>query len=219
MYTGVMDNQKDFLPAAGHDLFLPFYDPLLRWMGGGQSRTDLIEQAQVQPGHHILDIGCGTGTLAVQLKRQYRTAEVFGFDPDRKALRRAKTKAQRAAVSVKFEQGFADELPYERGSFDRVFSSFMLHHLDEPDRKKTLSEVLRVLKPGGSLHLLDFTAGHPGSNGLWRRLINAHAQLKDNSDERILQLMSRAGFTQVEKVKAGSMFFGLLPTAYYKATA
>jgi ubiquinone/menaquinone biosynthesis C-methylase UbiE len=81
------------------------------------------------------------------LKKQYPTVQVAGLDPDPKALRRAKTKATRGAVSLQLDQGFADELPYEDGSFDRVLSSFMFHHLEEQDREKMLSEALRVLNP------------------------------------------------------------------------
>ena len=210
-------NRRHFLPAAGHDLFLPLYDPLVRWLGFDRSRHDLISQANIEPDQHILDIGCGTGTLVVLLKRLSVPVEVVGLDPDPKALSRAKTKVRRAGVSVQLDQGFADELPYKDESFDRVLSSFMFHHLEQEDREKTLKEVLRVLKPGGSFHLLDFAADH-GSHGFFDRLIHSHAQLKDNTQERILQLMNRAGFKNAEKLKEDRMLFGMLRTAYYRAS-
>ena len=210
-------HRRHFLPAAGHDLFLPLYDPLVRWLGFDRSRHELISQANIEPNQHILDIGCGTGTLVVLLKRQSAPVEVVGLDPDPKALRRAKAKVRRAGVSVQLDQGFADELPYKDESFDRVLSSFMFHHLEEEDREKTLKEVLRVLKPGGSFHLIDFAADH-ASHGFFDRLIHSHAQLKDNTQERILQLMHRAGFTNAEKVKEDRMLFGTLRTAYYRAS-
>ena len=209
--------QKDFLPAAGHDVFLPLYDPLVSFLGFDRARQELISQANIGPGQHILDIGCGTGTLAVLLKRRYPDVQIVGLDPDPNALGRAKNKVRRAAVSVQFDQGFADELPYKKESFDRVLSSFMFHHLAGQDREKTLKEVSRVLKPGGSFHLLDFVSDHT-SPGFLHRLVHSHAELKDNTDERILQLMSDAGFTNPEKVRAGSMFFGVLRTAYYRAS-
>ena len=208
---------RDFLPAAGHDLFLPLYDPIANLMGFGRSRQELISQANVKSDHHILDIGCGTGTFIVLLKRQYPTVRVVGLDPDAKALRRAENKLRRAGVSVQLDQGFADQLPYETDSFDRVFSSLMFHHLEEREKEKTLSEVRRVLKPGGSFHLLDFTAD--GSHGYLARLFHSHAMMKDNTDQRLLQLMNDAGFTNAEKVKQDSMFFGLLQSAYYRASA
>jgi ubiquinone/menaquinone biosynthesis C-methylase UbiE len=211
-------SQRDFFPAAGHDLFLPVYDPFVRLMGFDRAREELISAAKIEPGQHILDIGCGTGTLVVKLKRQYPSAQVVGIDPDPKVLRRARVKATRAAVSVQLDQGFADELPYKDESFDRVFSSFMFHHLNEQERENMLREVLRVLRRGGLFHLLDFVAAN-GSNGFFDRLFQAHARMKDNKDAAILELMSRAGLTNAAKAKEGSMLFGLLRTAYYQASA
>ena len=210
-------NGRDFLPAAGHDLFLPLYDPIVRFMGFDRSRQELIAQANVKPDHRILDVGCGTGSFVVLLKRQLPAAQVIGLDPDPKALRRAQSKIVRAAVSVQLDQGFADQLPYQRDSFDRVFSSFMFHHLEEHEKEKALNEVSRVLKPGGSFHLLDFTADH-GTHGFLSRLFHSHARMKDNTDERLLQLMRLAGFKNAEKVKGESKYFGLTTTAYYRAS-
>lgn len=186
-------------------------------MGFDRSRQELISQANIRPDHHILDIGCGTGSFVVLLKRQYPGLQVIGLDPDPKALHRAEKKIRRAGVSVQLDRGFADQLPYEKDSFDRVFSSFMFHHLEEREKKKTLDEVRRVLKPHGSFHLLDFTADN-GSHGYLARLTHSHALMKDNTDARLLQLMNTTGFSNAEKVKGDSMLFGLLQTAFYRAS-
>jgi ubiquinone/menaquinone biosynthesis C-methylase UbiE len=211
------ETRREFLPAAGRDVFLPLYDPVVSFMGAARAREELIKQASIQPNQRVLDLGCGTGTLVVLLKRKYPAAEIVGVDPDPKALQRAQKKIRRAGVAVQLDEGFADELPYEAGTFDRVLSSFMLHHLEEHEREKTLREVLRVLKPVGTFHLLDFAGGEDKAPGRLGRLVNSHARLEDNSQQRILQLMRRAGFTNAEKVKDGSMLFGLLPTTYYQA--
>ena len=213
------ETRREFLPAAGRDVFLPLYDPVVSFMGAAHAREELIKQASIQPNQRVLDLGCGTGTLVVLLKRKYPAAEIVGVDPDPKALQRAQKKIRRAGVAVQLDEGFADALPYEAGTFDRVLSSFMLHHLEEHEREKTLREVLRVLKPVGTFHLLDFAGGEDKAPGRLGRLVNSHARLEDNSQQRILQLMRRAGFTNAEKVKDGSMLFGLLPTAYYQAGA
>lgn len=210
-------NQKDYLPAAGHDLFLPLYDPLAGLMGFDRARQELISQAGITHDHHVLDIGCGTGTLVVLLKRQYKAAQIAGLDPDPKALRRARSKVRHAAVSVQLDQGFADELPYDSQSFDRVFSSFMFHHLEGEEREQTLKEVVRVLKPGGSFHFLDFVADET-RHGFLERLIQSHARTKDNTHDRLLRIMGRAGFTDAKKLKDDHMLFGLLRTAYYRAS-
>ena len=211
-------SQREFVPAAGHDVFLPLYDPLVNLMGFDRARRNLISGANIEPDHRILDLGCGTGSLVVNLKRQYVSAQVVGLDPDPKVLRRARTKAVRAAVSVQLDLGLADQLPYKDESFDHVFSSFMFHHLNELEREKMLVEVLRVLKPGCSFHLVDFIIDD-ASSGFMDRLFRAHAQMKANSEERILALMGHVGFTNRIKVKEGNMLFGLLRTAYYQASA
>jgi ubiquinone/menaquinone biosynthesis C-methylase UbiE len=210
-------SQRQFLPAAGRDVFLPLYDSIVSFMGFDSARRELISHANIDHDHHVLDIGCGTGTLVVKLKRQYGTAQVVGLDPDSKALGRARIKAARAGVSVQLDQGFANELPYERASFDRVFSSFMFHHLDKQERENMLREVLRVLKPGGSFHFVDFIVDD-ASHGFFDRLFRSHAQMKDNSDQSIRDLMSHAGFGKPVKVKKGNMLFGLLRTTYYQAS-
>ncbi|HXG94844.1 MAG TPA: class I SAM-dependent methyltransferase [Blastocatellia bacterium] len=212
-------HQRTFLPAAGRDWLLPLYDPFVKLLGGDSARRALLDQAKIQPGHHILDIGCGTGSLVILIKQLYPDAITVGLDPDPKALARAKRKAERAAVSIQFDEGFSDELPYGDASFDRVFSSFMFHHLEENEKEKTLSEVRRVLKPGGSLHLLDFGGPKHGGSGILARLFHASHRLKDNSEDRILGLMSQAGLAQPKKVSDGRLLFGLLRTAYYQASA
>jgi ubiquinone/menaquinone biosynthesis C-methylase UbiE len=207
------------LPAAGHDLFLPLYDPLVRLLGGERARRELINQARIEDRHRVLDIGCGTGTLVMMLKKQFPAVEVAGVDPDEKALRRAKTKATRAGVSLQLDQGFADELPYGDSSFDRVLSSLMFHHLEEQDREKMLREAQRVLKPAGSFHLVDFAGGDDAKQGFLACLLHSPDQLKDNSAERITQLLTAAGFSDARKIKSGSMFFGALKISYFAANA
>jgi ubiquinone/menaquinone biosynthesis C-methylase UbiE len=210
-------SQREFLPAAGRDVFLPLYDPLVSLMGFGRAGQELVSQANIERAHSVLDIGCGTGTLIVALKRQHPDVQVVGLDPDEKALRRARNKAERAKVSVQLDHGFADELPYPERSFDRVLSSFMFHHLDEQERESTSRKVLRVLKPGGSFHLVDFVI-EDGAHGFFDRLIGGHALMKTNTNERLLQLISRAGFTNATIVKEGRMLFGLMRMSYFRAS-
>jgi ubiquinone/menaquinone biosynthesis C-methylase UbiE len=210
--------QKTYLPAAGHDWTLPLYDPLVKLLGGDSARRVLLEEADLRPGHRILDLGCGTGTLLVLLKQLHPDVDARGLDPDPKALARAARKARRAAVSIQFDRGFSDDLPYPDASFDRILSSFMFHHLPAGARGKTLQEVRRVLGPGASFHMLDFGGPEPGASAL-SRVIHSNHRLEDNSTDRVLGLMKQAGFVVTEKVRDGAMLFGHMRTAYYKAVA
>src|SRR5215510_6169453 len=113
-------SSRTYLPAAGHDWGLPFYDPFVKLFGGDAARRALLDQSALQPGQRVLDVGCGTGTLATLIKQLHSEVEVIGLDPDPKALARARSKAARAAVTIQFDQGFGDQLPYPEASFDRV---------------------------------------------------------------------------------------------------
>ncbi len=209
---------RAYLPAAGKDWALPLYDPMVKLLGGDAARRKLLDQAALVPGHRVLDIGCGTGTLVALIKRTYPGVDVTGLDPDPRALARAAKKAARARVSVQLDQGFSDELPYPDASFDRVLSSFMFHHLEAGVREKTLREVRRVLKAGGSFHLADFVHPEGHRHGLSPR-IHSSDHLKDNSDDRILALMAQAGFARPRKAGESTMFLGLLHVAHYEGSA
>jgi ubiquinone/menaquinone biosynthesis C-methylase UbiE len=201
------ESRRGFLPAAGHDWLLPLYDPFVRLFGGDRAREALLEQAALRPGHRVLDIGCGTGTFAVRVKRQHPGVEVVGLDPDPKALARAKAKAARESLEIGFDLSFADALPYPDASFDRVFSSFMFHHLPADEKASTLREVRRVLKAAGSFHMLDF-GGPEHAHGFLSHFIHSHDQLKGNAEASVLELMRRAGFEDAKTVGDRRTWFG-----------
>jgi ubiquinone/menaquinone biosynthesis C-methylase UbiE len=214
----MMENiQRTYLPAAGKNWALPLYDPLVKLLGVERVRTTFLDQAALRTAHRVLDIGCGTGTLATLVKRLHPSVEVVGLDPDPNALARAKRRAGKAHVSVHFDQGFADGLPYADASFDSVLSSFMFHHVWADQREKMLQEVRSVLVPGGSRHLVDFVRPEEQAAGGWARLLRSNPHLKDNSESQIQALMRGAGFVSSKKVAEGSIVFRLLPIAYFQS--
>ena len=115
--------------------------------------------------------------------------EVIGLDPDPKALERAKRKAEHAGVTVDFVCGFADSIPYADASFDRVLSSFMLHHLTLDGKRAALADVARVLKPGCALHVLDFVSAHERPRGAIARMLHADDHLTDSGNGRTVALL------------------------------
>ena len=201
------------MPAAGRDIFLPLYDPLTKLLGARRLLQALPAQADLQPRQAVLDIGCGTGTLAVLIKNTYPDIDVTGLDPDPKALARAVRKAARAKVQIRFERGFADALPYGDHTFDRVFSSMMFHHLGRDARSKTLAEVRRVLKPGGRLEFLDLAGG---THSFLAQILHGR-QLQAAAEDRLLRRMLEAGLVDARRVATRGTPIGAV--AYYQASA
>jgi ubiquinone/menaquinone biosynthesis C-methylase UbiE len=206
---------RHFIPAAGRDIFLPLYDPLQWLLGGDSLKRPLIQQALLKPGMRALDIGCGTGSLTLLLKELHPAVEVVGLDPDSKALVLAKGKARRAGLEIKLDKGFSDQLPYPDASFDKVFSSLMFHHLKAEEKAATLREVRRVLKPGGSLHILDFGPPRSGLSRALAHVLHRAEHLRDNLEDKIITFLNQAGFTRPEEVGSRNTLVGSL--SYYRA--
>lgn len=218
-----MDSTSDghggrYLPGMGHDRLLPFYDPLCGLLGIASFHRPLVEQAGIRRGHRVLELGCGTGNLTLMVKRLHPGAVVVGIDPDPKALERAGRKAGRGALPVRLDRGFAEELPYPDASIDRVLSAFMFHHLGSEEKEGALREARRVLKPGGSLHLLDVGGKRERSDGLVARMSHRNRMLQDNFGGRIPALMREAGLADPTEVSHRvTRLTGRV--TYYRATA
>ena len=206
---------RPFIPAAGHDWLLPLYDPIWKLMGGDKLRRELVEHTRIAPGQRVLDIGCGTGTLVVLAAQELSEVSFTGLDPDPKALARARAKAGDAGVLIDFEQGYAEELPFANAYFDQVWSSMMFHHLDAEVKRKMLAEVRRVLAPGGSIHLLDFSGGKSPGDGLLSRLLHPHQHANEHAS--ISALMDEAGLRDASRVDSRRMLFGSV--GHHRATA
>lgn len=205
----------DYLPAAGRDAFLPCYDLFTALLGVSKVHRGLIDQAGLTEGQRVLEIGCGTGNLAVRVQRAQPGVTVVGSDPDPLALARARRKARHLA-GIRFEHGYAQRLPYPDASFDRVFSALMLHHLDHDTKVAAAAEVARVLRPGGSLHLADFAGHAHGPHGFLARRMARSGHLADNQGDGIPRLLTGAGLDCTEVASSRHPVMGLI--SYYRAT-
>jgi ubiquinone/menaquinone biosynthesis C-methylase UbiE len=212
-----MDTHRTYIPAAGQHWALPFYDPLVRLLGGNSARETLVEHAALARGERVLEIGSGTGALLMMIKRRHPGVSVTGLDPDPRALRRARQKADAASIPIRLDRGVSDALPYANASFDCVFSCFMFHHLEDVgEKQRTLREIARVLRRGGRLALLDFAPPDSNQAGLLSRWLHSSHLLKDNTEARVLSLIGSAGFADGRAI-GRSKLAGVLHTAYYHA--
>lgn len=175
-----------------------YYD-LLAWLltfGRERSfRARLTELAGLREGERVLDVGCGTGTLAIAAKQHVgKSGVVVGIDASPAMIERAKRKADTVGVDVSFQTAIVEALPFPDASFDVVFNTLMLHHLPRPAREQCAREMRRVLRPGGRVLAVDFATSTSESKGLLSRL-HRHGgfALRD-----IVQLLTEAGLRPKE---------------------
>ena len=208
-----------YVPALGLRALTGLYDPVVRLTTReGAFKSRLLERAGLQPGERVLDLGCGTGTLAIQAKRGQPDAEIVGLDGDPEVLGRARRKAADAGVEVDFDEGYSTELPYGDSSLDVVLSTLFFHHLTGSDKRRTAAEVLRVLKPGGRLQVADW--GRPADPAMRLlstsiRLLDGFEQTSDNLAGSLPRIFDAAGLSDAAEVGRMRTAFGTL--AFYRA--
>lgn len=140
-----------------YDLEVWFFDTFVAGGRIRQLRQTILDQARLASGEALLDVGCGTGNLAlIAARRLAGTGSVVGIDPAPRQLARARAKAGRAGLPIDFRSGVIESLPFDDAAFDVVTSSLMMHHLPAELKEKGLAEIRRVLKVGGRLVVADF---------------------------------------------------------------
>ena len=164
--------------------------------------------ACLQPGDAVLDVGCGTGTLAMEVARRVgRAGRVAGVDPGTEQIARARAKAARRHVPIEFQIGVIEQLPFPDQTFDVVFSTLMMHHLPADLKRQGLAEIARVLKPGGRLVIADFKRKQERTG----RAARFHAG--GSSMQDLAAMVSDAGFSEVETEEMRLPRFSAFPGA------
>ena len=176
-----------------YDLLVWFFDTFLLHGTLLKLRLRTADLAQLQGGEAVLDVGCGTGALALEAyKRVGTTSCVCGIDPGPKQIARARSKAGRASIPIDFQVGVIERLAFPDQSFDVVLSTLMMHHLPDDLKRLGLAEMARMLKPGGRLVIVDFKRAEK-QQGRLARLGAGSLGLQD-----LPRLLKEAGFSQME---------------------
>lgn len=188
------------------------YDPGFRLtMPERRLRAMVLDQANVRDSDDVLDVGAGTGSLVILTGRRGSRARLVGVDGDLGMVRLARGKAIRADVKCAWMTGMATELPIQSAAFDKVLTTFVLHHLTTANKRDALAEMWRVLRPGGELHIADWGKPHT------RLMRMAALALKTfepaggtvaNLQGRLAELCERAGFADVRVTANVSTIFG-----------
>jgi len=212
----VSGGRTRYVPALGLHSLTRFYDPVVAATTRERTfKARLVDQLAPRPGQRILDLACGTGTLARAIAEREPGVDLVGVDGDAEMLARARAKAP----GLRFDVAMAQDLPYEDESFDAVVTSLFLHHLTRNAKRAALDEVARVLRRGGELHVADWG---PPSDPLMAiaftgiRLLDGFEPTRDNVRGELPAIIESAGLSGARERGHLRTMFGTL--AFYSAS-
>ena len=197
-----MQDGGGFIPALRFKPLTPLFDAVAAvTVRDGAIKQRVLAHAGIQQGERILDVGCGTGTLAARAARAAPGVKVTGLDADPTILAKARRRAADAGLEIAFDEGTATSLPYPDASFDVVLSTLFFHHLPDDSKRQTAAEVVRVLRPGGRVVVAD--VGRPQDPAM-RVAVRLTVQLLDgvattalNVRGELPQVLAGAGLQEV----------------------
>jgi ubiquinone/menaquinone biosynthesis C-methylase UbiE len=201
---------KGLIGSGGwrYDLHGWFIDTFLFRGQVRELRQRTATLARLHPGEQALDVGCGTGMLALEVQRRVgRAGRVAGVDPSPEQIARARSKAARRNLPIDFQIGVIEHLAFPDQTFDVVLSTLMMHHLPASLKRQGLAEIARVLKPGGRLVIADFKRKQE------RQGQAARFHAGGSSIQDLAALVKDAGFSEVETEEMRPPRFSAFPGA------
>lgn len=192
---------QTFVPALRHRCLTWLYDFVIGPTTRERTvKSSIVSHARLEPGAQVLDVGAGTGSLGIMMKRSQPAASVVGVDGDSQVLTIARRKGSAAAINVTWVEAMAQRLPFGRNRFDRVVTSLLLHHLDDAAKAEALVEMRRVLRPGGTLVVADWDRPRGPLMHvafLLVRLLDGWANTRAHAAGQIATVIANAGFANV----------------------
>ena len=156
-----MTNKSTLAPQTqGQVIRWPAFYELILWVitrGKEKAfRGFVADVAGLQSGEAVLDVGCGTGTQALVAKKYVgETGHVSGIEPSLEMVTYARRKATRHHLAVDIQPGVIERLDYPDHSFDVILCIIVMHHMPDETKLQGITEMARVLKPGGRLLVVD----------------------------------------------------------------
>lgn len=206
-----MTGNDRYIPAAGRSAFTRLYDPTMALtMREGSWRADLRRRvdADLPEAGVAVDVGSGTGTFSIELAGLRRDVTVIAIDGDPESIELARRKPGSDGVS--WIKGMATELPLEDESADVVSMSLLLHHLNADGKRGALREAMRILRPGGYLHVADW--GRPDAVTFigfqLLRTLDGFSNTRDHAHGLVPLLIDTAGFEEVNTWQRFRTFWG-----------
>lgn len=205
--------EESFVPALGRPWLTPLYDVVAQLVGEKRFKAHLVDVARIEPGHDVLDLGCGTGTLMLMVHQRCPTARVCGVDIDPEILAIARRKIAGAGAALEVFPGSATAPPFPPTSFDRILTTLMLHHLSTVQKQATLAASLQLLRPGGELHIADWGRPH----NLFMKIAAMSVRFADGGENTAINLRGElpemvraAGFVEVRETEHWMSPFGTI---------
>jgi ubiquinone/menaquinone biosynthesis C-methylase UbiE len=200
-----MNSNRSYVPALGDHRLSPLYDTTIALMTCERTwRRAFVKQIDPSPRDVILDLGCGTGSLAIMLKSACPSASVYGVDPDPDILTRAENKARDKDILIHFAQGYAQDAAAIAAGVrpNKIVSSLVLHQVPLAAKRATLLSAFAGLKPGGELHIADYgLQNSPLMRFAFRQVqtLDGFANTQPNADGVLPELMAEAGFVDIKE--------------------
>ena len=194
-------SDRTFTPAAGATGALARYDAGVReYTREADWRPLMVARIDPQPGQTIVDIGAGTGTLAVALKVRCPEARIVAIDPDPEALAIARAKAEAAQVEIEWHQGFADIADHPAGSIDHATCSLVLHQVPVAEKRAILTTMRAWTAGRGTIHVADYGRQRGTERLRFRRTVQAGdgvADTQPNADGALERLFRELGLRKI----------------------
>ncbi|MCP9766427.1 methyltransferase domain-containing protein [Lacihabitans sp. LS3-19] len=209
-----------YIPALKYHFFTPIYDWFIGLtMPEVKVKTKAIEYLEIKPFEKVLDFGCGTATALILAKNLVPDAEITGFDVDEKIMKIAQNKVDKSNQKINLVCLYSNTLPFSDNYFDKIFSTWVFHHLNSEEKLQAFKELRRVLKPEGKMLIADWGA----PQNFLMKILFTILQVFDNFETTahnkkglLPNTMLNGGFETVEEIGFQNTIMGTL--RYWKVS-